>query len=167
MTYDESTGRLFGIQLAGKGEVVRYVDTFAKLQRNRASINDLTDVEHCYIPPNSTPINPLNNLGYIAQNHKKFVIEQILPLQLNQFDRLVLDVRTEEEVKQFPLERVSVHIPCEKLRQNMDKLNKYRKIFCVCQKGPRSLESAIILKNSNFRNVYYLGGGIQMLKIIF
>lgn len=116
--YDESTGRLFGIQLPGKGGVVRYVDTFAELLRNRISIDDLTDVEHCYTPPHSTPTNPLNNLGYIAQNHKKFDIEQISPLELNQFDGLLLDVRTEEEVKQFPLERVSVHIPYEELRQN-------------------------------------------------
>lgn len=167
MIYDESTGKLFGIQLAGKGEVVRYVDVFAELLRNGASIDDLTNIEHCYTPPHSTPINPLNNLGYIAQNHKKYDIEQISPIEFNQFDGLILDVRTKEEVKQFPLERVSVHIPYEELRRNLDKLEKNQKILCVCQKGSRSLESAILLKNLAFNDVYYLGGGIQMLKIIF
>ncbi|MGQ9819781.1 MAG: FAD-dependent oxidoreductase, partial [Candidatus Kapaibacteriales bacterium] len=167
MTYDQPTGKLFGIQLAGKGEVVRYVDIFAELLRNGASIDDLTNVEHCYTPPHSTPVNPLNNLGYIVQNQRTFAIEQISPLEFDHFDGQILDLRTNQEVKQYPLERVSVHIPYEELRQNIDKLDKNKKILCVCQKGPRSLESAILLKKLDFEYVYYLGGGIQMLKIIF
>lgn len=63
--------------------------------------------------------------------------------------------------------KATYRIPFEDFRTEASKLDKGGKILCVCQKGPRSLESAILLKNIGFEKVYYLGGGLQMLNLIF
>ncbi len=169
MIYEPKTMRLLGLQMCGKGEVNRYIDAFSILLAKGCRIGDLLDFEHSYTPPHSSPINPLNYLGGIAENQELFGIEGVSPVELNSgsFDGIVLDLREPEEIEQMPFPGVVINFRFEEYLNKINTLPKDKKILCVCQKGPRSLESAISLKQRGFENVSYLAGGLQMLSCSF
>lgn len=169
MIYEANTLRLLGLQMCGKGEVNRYIDSFSVLLTKGCRVGDLLDFEHSYTPPHSSPINPLNYLGGIAENQELFGIEGVSPIELNSgyFDGIVLDLREPEEIEQMPFPGVVINFRFEEYLNKVNTLPKDKKILCVCQKGPRALESAISLKQRGFENVLYLAGGLQMLNSSF
>lgn len=169
MIYEMKTLRLLGLQMCGKGEVNRYIDSFSILLTNGCRVGDLLDFEHSYTPPHSSPINPLNYLGGIAENQELFSIEGVSPIELNfgYFDGIVLDLREPEEIERMPFPGVVINFRFEEYLSKINTLPKDKKILCVCQKGPRALESAISLKQRGFENVSYLAGGLQMLNSSF
>lgn len=169
MIYNPKEMRPLGLQMCGKGEVNRYIDSFSALLSQDATIRELLDFEHSYTPPHSSPINPLNFLGGIAENQETFGIEGLSPIQLSDinFDGIVLDLRESEEIEQMPFPGVVINFRFGEYLARMDSLPRDKKILCVCQKGPRALESAISLKQQGFENVCYLAGGLQMLNSSF
>ncbi len=165
--YNRQDGRLLGLQMCGKGEVSRYIDSFSLLLKNGSHYLDLLDFEHSYTPPHSSPLNPLNYLGGIIQNQEQFRIEPLSPLDLNSKEYFCLDLRKEEEIEQTPSKLSCLNIDYDEFLSKMNTIPKDINILCVCQKGPRSLEVAIYLKQNGWQNVSYLGGGLQMLNSSF
>ncbi len=165
--YCRQDGRLLGLQMCGKGEVSRYIDSFSMLLKKRSNYLDLLDFEHSYTPPHSSPLNPINYLGGIIQNQEQFQIEPLSPLDLNKREYLCVDLRKEDEIEQTPSKLNCLNIDYDDFFSKMDMIPKDKNILCVCQKGPRSLEVAIFLKQNGWQNVFYLGGGLQMLNSSF
>lgn len=169
MIYEPNKMQLLGLQMCGKGEINRYIDSFAVLLTKRGTVEELLDFEHSYTPPHSSPINPLNCLGGIAQNQELFNIEGVSPVELDfgNFDGIVLDLREPEEIEQMPFPGAVINFRFEEYLDKINSLPKDKKILCVCQKGPRALETAISLRQRGFENVLYLAGGLQMLNSSF
>lgn len=163
--YEKESGRLLGLQMCGKGEVTRYIDVFSTLIERGGTYRDLLNVEHCYTPPHSSPLNPLNYLGGIIENQERFGILPISPLEFEKFksEWLVIDLRKEREIKEMPLECENIQIDFDNARRELGKIDLSKKILCVCQKGPRALEIAIALKQLGARKIGYLAGGLQIL----
>jgi len=164
LVYEKSSLRLLGIQLIGDGEVTRYADIFSELLFNNKAVYDLQDVEHGYTPAHSSPISPLNFLGYMALNQEVDGMINTNPLDLELFNGTIIDVREDSERAESYTIDSSVHIPLTSLRKRTDEFPKDQKLLFVCEKGPRSYEAARIFKNKEFKNVSYLGGGLIMLK---
>lgn len=169
MIYEPKRLRLLGLQMCGKGEVNRYIDSFSILLAKGCEVGELLDFEHSYTPPHSSPINPLNYLGGIVENQELFGIDVVSPIEFNfeNFDGIVLDLREPEEIEQMPFPGVVINFRFEEYLSKINTIPKDKKILCVCQKGPRALESAISLKQRGFENVSYLAGGLQMLNSVF
>ena len=163
LIYDKHTYKILGMQIAGKGEVTRYIDAFSVIASFSGSVYDLMDFEHAYTPPHSGPINPLNYLAYMAVNQDSDNIHALSVRDYNTYEATIIDVREADEVAAIPLDKFSLQIPLKEFRSSISEFDKSKKYLIVCQKGPRSYELARFMINSGFDNVAYLAGGVQLL----
>jgi peroxiredoxin family protein/rhodanese-related sulfurtransferase/TusA-related sulfurtransferase len=73
---------------------------------------------------------------------------------------IVLDVREKEEVELGKIPG-SINIPLNSLRENLDKLNKEKKIYVYCAVGQRAYLGCRILMQKGFSRVYNISGGYK------
>ncbi|MGB5893478.1 MAG: FAD-dependent oxidoreductase [Ignavibacteriaceae bacterium] len=164
LIYEKESLKLLGIQLVGEGEVNRYVDVVSELLANNKTVHDLLNIEHGYMPAHSSPISPLNNLGYMVINQEKDGVLNVSTEQLSSFEGLFVDLREFEEINSAAFHRNTVHIPIADLRKKRDDFDLTEPLMFICEKGPRSLEAARIFMNYGYKNVSYLGGGNTFYK---
>ena len=167
LIYEKNSNRVLGLQMVGLGEVTRYIDAFSAIASKKGALDDLVNFEHCYTPPHSGPINPLNNLGAMALNQELFSIECINPSNFNIEDYEVLDLREESEVNTNSINTELKNYPITEYLNHLNEFDNNKKIVTICQKGPRAYEAAVSLKQNGCNNVAYLGGGMQLWKQIF
>jgi rhodanese-related sulfurtransferase len=160
LVYEKSSLMLLGLQLIGEGEVTRYIDVFSELLSRKGIVDDLINLEHGYTPAHSSPISPLNNLGYVAINQECEGIKNLNPLLLSSFKGIFIDVREPYEIESSPFQGKCIHVPLSDIRSKLDKWNLEEEIMFICEKGPRSYEAARIFTNYGYKNIFYLGGGI-------
>jgi NADPH-dependent 2,4-dienoyl-CoA reductase/sulfur reductase-like enzyme/rhodanese-related sulfurtransferase len=159
LVYEKNSLRLLGIQLIGEGEVTRYIDVFSDLLSRQCTADDLINLEHGYTPAHSSPISPLNNLGYMIINQEYDGIRNFNPLLLSKFKGIFIDVREQYEIESSPFPENCIKIPLPGIRLKLDGWKLDQPIMFVCEKGPRSYEAARIFVNNGYRNISYLGGG--------
>ncbi len=165
LIYEKESLRLLGIQMIGKGEVTRYTDTFTSLLSKNGNLYDLINAEHCYTPPHSAPMNPLNFLGAMALEQEN---SGVINYSFDEIpdDAIIIDLREKEEVESVPLSLDSQNLSFDEYRKHIRNFPKDKTYIFVCQKGPRSYEGAFFLKKLGFENIGYLGGGMQLLSKI-
>lgn len=162
-------GKILGSQIVGYEGVDKRIDVIATALRMGGSVSDLTQLELAYAPPYSSAKDPVNMVGYTAENilsEKAKVIHwhQMKDLDLSQYQ--VLDVRD-------PLERElgfitnSVDIPVNELRERMGELDRTKKIIAYCAIGLRGYIAARILKQHGFEEVYNLSGGYTTYATVY
>ncbi len=164
LIYERGTFRLLGLQLAGRGEVTRYVDVFSVLSSKHCSIYDLIDFEHAYTPTHSNPMNPLNFLGAMAVSQEIDGIICVNPSQIDSFIGQILDVREQSEIQAEKCQGTGIETSIADYRNIIMGLNKDIPVLVVCQKGPRAYEAARYCVSIGFKDVKYLGGGMQLAK---
>ncbi len=162
LVYERASLRLLGLQLVGEGEVTRYIDVFSELLSIKGTIENLINLEHGYTPAHSSPISPLNNLGYMAINQECEGIKNFNPMLLSTFKGIFVDVRELNEADSNPFTGECLHIPLPRIRLNLDEWKMDQSIMFICQKGPRSYEAARIFTNYGYKNISYLGGGNEL-----
>ena len=74
----------------------------------------------------------------------------------------IIDVRSKEEFQAGHIHN-SVNIPLQNLTHNLSKIKKGKPVITCCASGIRSASAKIILKSSDFTEVYD-GGGWMSLK---
>jgi len=153
-------GKILGAQGVGYEGVDKRIDMIAVMLGKGGTIDDLTEVEHAYAPPYSSAKDPVNVLGFVAQN---ILAGRTTPVRWDQLkdekDAFLLDVRTPDEfgIHTFP---GAVNIPLPLLRGRLGTLPKDRKIIAFCGVGLRSYMAERILKQSGF-NAASLSGGYK------
>ncbi len=169
LVYERNGLKLLGIQLIGQGEVTRYIDVFSVLLSQSKSVEDLLELEHGYTPAHSSPVSPLNYLGYMAINRERDGIINIDPSELSSFNGIIIDVRETPEIEThgtFPVPAgfsgQPLNIPLTELRSRIKELDSGQPLLFVCERGTRAYEAARISGNYGCKNVSYLGGGILM-----
>ncbi len=159
LVYKKPGMKLLGLQLIGEGEVTRYIDVFSELLKEKRTLKALLCLEHSFYPSHSSPISPLNYLGYMAINQEKEGIINFNPLQLSSYDGLLIDVRETHDAETKPLQLKSINIPFSVIRTRVHDFDLNQEIIFVCAKGGRSYESARLFFNNGYKHVAYLGGG--------
>lgn len=165
-------GKILGAQIIGQEGADKRIDTIAATQRLGGTVRDLAELELAYAPPYSSAKDPVNMLGFVADNILKglasFVRWNELELleQSGRDDYIILDVGEDMERTVFHISN-SYHIPLGQLRQRMDELDKEKLIITYCAIGLRSYNAARILNNSGFKNVSILPGGISFYKSVY
>ncbi len=149
-------GKILGCQMVGREGVEKRIDVIATAQRLGAHVTQLCDLELAYAPPYSSAKDPVNMLGYVAENMLEG-IEEMTRTTGESEETLLLDVRTEREYGQGHLPG-AINIPLDTLRDRLDELNKDRPIVEYCQVGVRAHTAYRILKQHGFR-VKNLSGG--------
>lgn len=163
LVFEKQSLKLLGIQLAGEGDVNRYVDVFSELLSNSKTVYDLLDVEHGYTPPHSSPISPLNYFGYMVINQEINGINNFNCFEIDSFNGIVIDVREEQEIELSPFRSKVLTIPISEFRSKSSELDLEQPKLIICEKGPRAFEAAKFLVNKGHKNVSYLGGGMIFL----
>jgi len=162
-------GRIFGGQIIGQEGVDKRIDILASAIRMGGTVHDLTKLELAYAPPYSSAKDPVNMLGFVAENILDGLVDfcawdEIETLQRTEgVNYTILDIGEEMERMAFAIPG-SYHIPLGQLRRRLDELDKNKLIVVYCAIGVRSYNAARILANSGFPKVKVLPGGSTFYK---
>ena len=159
----EKNGKILGAQIVGQDGVDKRIDTIATTITNGGDVRTLMELELAYAPPYSSAKDPVNMLGFTAENLLDGKV------RFRGYDELegktVLDVSEAEERMVFSIPG-SIHIPLGQIRDRLAEIPKDKEIVIYCAIGVRSYNAARILSQSGFDNVSVLEGGVSFYKSI-
>jgi len=162
---DKKTGRVLGVQIVGKSGVDKRMDVFVTAITFGAKAEDLFHLDLAYAPPFSTTKDPVMYTGMILDNAIRRGRNLITPTELQEKiekseDIQIIDARV---TKQYNAAHVdgAVNIPHEKIRTEMNGLDKEKVIVTYCNKGVTGNATQNILMNHGFKKVYNLSGGYK------
>lgn len=158
-------GKILGAQAVGTEGVEKRIDVIATAMKFGATASDLAAIELAYAPPYSSAKDPVNMLGYTADNMMRGKVStcqwyEVADLKKN--GSYFLDVREDFELATGSIEGAT-QIPLNQLRQHLDELPKEKNIYVYCQVGVRGYNAARILMQAGF-NVKNLDGGYKTYK---
>lgn len=167
----DQKGVILGAQIIGQEGVDKRIDTIAAIMGLKGAIYDLEELELAYAPPFSSAKDPVNMLGFTAENVLRGFVSLISGRELDQIaddkilseDTIILDVTEEVErmVYQIP---GSYSIPLGQLRERMGELDPEKLIIVYCAIGVRAYNGARILMQNGFERVKVLEGGLSFYK---
>lgn len=159
-------GVILGAQAMGRVGVDKRIDDIATVLHFGGTVTDLTELDLAYAPPFSSAKDPVNMLGYVAENVVTGRMNVFTPDELEQRDSsvsLLIDVRSTIEHQNGHIPG-SLHIPVDELRERMHELDRDKEIWVYCQVGLRGYTSARILQQHGYR-VRNLTGGFKTYKM--
>ena len=166
--WDKKTLKLIGAQIVGFDGVDKRMDVLATAIRFGAKITDLTTLELCYAPPFGSAKDPVNMLGFVAENIVSGKLKQFFWHDVENLARdgsvFLLDTRTPFEVMQGKIDGF-VNIPLDSLRQRINEIPKDRPIYVHCHSGLRSYLACRILTGNGY-NCYNLAGGWRLYESV-
>lgn len=169
MVFSVDGKKIYGAQIVGEDGADKRIDTIATTIRLGGSIYDLKELELAYAPPYSSAKDPVNMLGFVAEN----IIEGKIKFSRwndaepsKPSDYTILDIREKEELMVFEIPG-AVNIPLGDLRSRIDELNKDDKIIIFCAVGVRSYNAARALAENGFDNVYVYPAGTSFYKSVY
>jgi NADPH-dependent 2,4-dienoyl-CoA reductase/sulfur reductase-like enzyme/rhodanese-related sulfurtransferase len=163
VAFSPDNGRLLSAQVAGYEGADKRLDILASVIKRNGTIYDLIEFEHAYAPPYSSAKDPVNMVGFVAENilHKQLTIfywdefEKIKP------GDLLIDVRTSEEFSNGKIENAT-NMPIDELRGRLNEIPKEKNIFIYCEAGLRGYLAQRILTQNGYNNVLNLSGGYKL-----
>ncbi|MBE6806769.1 MAG: CoA-disulfide reductase [Ruminococcaceae bacterium] len=166
--WEKKTLKLIGVQIVGFDGVDKRMDVLATAIRFGAKITDLTTLELCYAPPFGSAKDPVNMLGFVAENIVSGKLKQFFWHDVENLPRdgsvFLLDTRTPFEVMQGKIEGF-VNIPLDSLRQRINEIPKDRPIYVHCHSGLRSYLACRILTGNGY-DCYNLAGGWRLYESV-
>ena len=166
--FEKSTEKLLGAQIVGEDGVDKRIDVIATAMFNNMKASELKDLDLAYAPPYSSAKDPVNMAGFIIENLvtgkvKQFYIEDIENL-LNDKGATLIDARTKQEYNRGSIQGFK-NIPLDDLRNNLDSLDKNKRIYVMCQSGLRSYIATRILMQNGF-DAYNFAGGYRYYSLV-
>ena len=162
-------GTLLGAQGVGRAGVDKRIDILATAIRAGMSADDLAELELAYAPPYGSAKDPVNMLGFVAQN----VLDGTMPQwQAEDLDdamatTLVLDVRSPSEFAEGHVDG-ALNISHVELRQRLDEVRTAaagRTVSVHCASGVRSYLATRVLLGEGF-DARNLSGGWLTLRAV-
>lgn len=160
---DRKTGRILGAQIVGKSGVDKRIDVFVTAISFGAKAEDLFHLDLAYAPPFSTTKDPVMYTGMILDNAMNRDRKLITPTDLKQRiengeDITIIDARVALQYEQSHVDG-AISIPHDKIRKEVDSLDKEKLTVTYCNKGVTGNAAQNILINKGFKKVYNLSGG--------
>ena len=166
--WDKKTKKIIGAQIVGFDGVDKRLDVLASAIRFGAQITDLAQLELCYAPPFGSAKDPINIIGFVAENIITGKMKQFFWHDVASFPRdgsvTLLDTRTVAEVAGGKIDG-SINIPLDSLRGNLEALPKDKPVYVYCHSGFRSYLACRILAGNGF-DCYNLAGGWQFYESV-
>jgi len=166
--WDKKTLKIIGAQIVGFDGVDKRMDVLATAIRFGAKITDLTTLELCYAPPFGSAKDPVNMLGFVAENIVSGKLKQFFWHDVENLARdgsvFLLDTRTPFEVMQGKIDGF-VNIPLDELRERLDEIPKDKPIYVHCHSGLRSYLACRILTGNGY-DCYNLAGGWRLYESV-
>ena len=153
--------QILGAQIVGRDGVDKRIDVIGVATRLGAAVTELKELEFAYAPPYSSAKDPVNMLGFVAENVLGGLV-RFAPWNIAETnkDAVLLDVREDAELLAYALPGAK-HIPLGQLRDRLGELDKSKPIVTFCAIGVRSYNAARILSQNGFTNVMLYPGGTR------
>lgn len=166
--WDKKTLHIIGAQIVGFDGVDKRLDVLASAIRFGAKITDLATLELCYAPPFGSAKDPVNMLGFVAENIVTGKIKQFFWHDVETLPRdgsvTLLDVRTVTEVRRGKIDGF-INIPLDSLREHLSELPKDKPVYVHCHSGLRSYIACRILAGNGY-DCYNLAGGWRLYESV-
>ena len=159
LIFDPQSGEILGAQGVGIEGVDKRIDVIATAIRGDITAPELADLELAYAPPFGSAKDPVNMLGYMAENVISGLIETA---QWNQIDEFrykgfeIIDVRTEGEFERGSIPG-AINIPVDEIRERQSEIAN-KNLLVTCQVGQRGHTASLLLKELGFNAVNLDGG---------
>lgn len=166
--WDKKTLKIIGAQIVGFDGVDKRMDVIAAAIRFGARITDLTELELCYAPPFGSAKDPVNMLGFVAENVVTGKVKQFFWNDVEGLPRdesvTLLDVRTKTEVSRGKIDGF-INIPLDALRDRLSEIPKDKPVYVHCHSGLRSYIACRILSGNGY-DCYNLAGGWRLYESV-
>jgi len=159
LIFDPKTGEILGAQGVGIEGVDKRIDVIATAMRGGITAPELADLELAYAPPFGSAKDPVNMLGYVAENvvsglSKVAQWHEIDEYRENGYE--LLDVRSVEECGRGIIPG-AINIPVDEIRARHSELTN-KNLLVNCQVGLRGHTGSMLLKEFGFNAVNLDGG---------
>jgi NADPH-dependent 2,4-dienoyl-CoA reductase/sulfur reductase-like enzyme/rhodanese-related sulfurtransferase len=161
LIFDPDDGTILGAQIVGHTGVDKRIDVIAAAMAGGLTADRLADLELAYAPPFSSAKDPVNMLGYMAENVLSGDCDVV---DAHELDRLVsagytlVDVRTPEEHANGAIPG-SVNLPLDSLRDHLDSLGT-GPFIVYCEVGQRGHTATALMRELGIQT-RNLDGGYQ------
>jgi NADPH-dependent 2,4-dienoyl-CoA reductase/sulfur reductase-like enzyme/rhodanese-related sulfurtransferase len=159
LIFEPTTGEILGAQGVGIEGVDKRIDVIATAMRGGITAPELADLELAYAPPFGSAKDPVNMLGYIAENLISGLIESSQWSQIDDFVShgfRLIDVRTAAEFGRGSIPG-AINIPVDEIRERRSEI-KGHDLLVNCQVGQRGHTASLLLKELGFNAVNLDGG---------
>lgn len=160
LVVDAAGDAILGAQAVGGSGVDKRIDVIATAMRGGLTASDLADLELCYAPQFGSAKDPVNMLGFVAENLRDGRLETI---QWHEIDAALaegaqlIDVRTPAEYAKGTIDG-AINLPIDELRTRLDEVAD--DVIVHCQVGLRGYLAARVLAQHG-RRVRNLDGGYR------
>ena len=159
LLFDPESGSILGAQGVGAEGVDKRIDVLATAIRGGLSAPELADLELAYAPPFGSAKDPVNMLGYIAENLLSGLVETVQWSEVDDYQvrgTQFVDVRTPQEFAVGSLPG-AVNIPIDELRERFGELDDVETIV-NCEVGQRGHAATLLLNELGLRALNLDGG---------
>ncbi len=161
LIFDPYDGAILGAQIVGQHGVDKRIDVIATAMVGGLTAPQLADVELAYAPPFSSAKDPVNLLGYMAENILSGECDVVGPEELALLVEEgwpVVDVRTAEEHAAGAIDG-SINLPVDSLRDHLGALG-HGPVVIYCQVGQRGHTATALIQELGIK-ARNLDGGYQ------
>jgi NADPH-dependent 2,4-dienoyl-CoA reductase/sulfur reductase-like enzyme/rhodanese-related sulfurtransferase len=159
LIFDPKTGEILGAQGVGIEGVDKRIDVIATAMRGGITAPELADLELAYAPPFGSAKDPVNMLGYVAENVVSGLSKVAQWHEIDQYRENgyeLLDVRSVEECGRGIIPG-AINIPVDEIRARYSELTN-KNLLVNCQVGLRGHTGSMLLKELGFNAVNLDGG---------
>ncbi len=168
VVFEKETLKLLGAQVLGKEGADKRLDVLAVAVNARMRADRLKDLDLAYAPPFSSAKDPVNMAGFMIENIGKGLLKQYFWYEDADLPRdgsvTLLDTRTEAEFARGHIEGYR-NIPVDELREQLDTLEKGKKVYVTCQSGLRGYIACRLLAQNGF-DCCNLAGGYMLYSMV-
>ena len=159
LIFDAKSGEILGAQGVGIEGIDKRIDVIATAMRGGIKAPELADLELAYAPPFGSAKDPVNMLGYIAENIFSGLTKTAQWSEIAEYQAmgyLLLDVRTPGEISRGGIPGF-VNVPIDEIRERKDELTN-KNVLVTCQVGVRGHTATMLLQELGFNAVNLDGG---------
>ena len=159
LIFDPRTGEILGAQGVGIEGVDKRIDVIATAMRGGITASELADLELAYAPPFGSAKDPVNMLGYVAENVLSGLSKVAQWHEIDEYREKgyeLLDVRSEAECGRGIISG-AINIPVDEIRDRLSEL-KNKNLLVNCQVGLRGHTGSMLLRELGFNAVNLDGG---------
>ncbi len=143
----------------GANGVDKRIDVIATAMAAGLPAERLADLELAYAPPFSSAKDPVNQLGYMAENVINGDCDVVSPDELGALvgqGWVLVDVRTEKEHAEGAIPG-AINLPVDQLRDHLDLLGR-GPVVVYCEVGQRGHTATALLQEMGLRTRNLDGG---------
>ena len=166
--YEKGSQRLLGAQIVGHEGVDKRIDVLATAMQAGLPVTSLNDLDLAYAPPYASAKDPVNLVGFMAENLEQGVVKQFHWEDVAGLPRdgsvTLLDARTPGEYSGGCAEGF-VNVPLDELRDHLGEIAPGKPVYVMCQSGLRSYLACRILAQDGY-DCYNFSGGYRFYESV-